>query len=111
MRWSVLVAVGLVALTGAPAVMAQSAPVTRDFAGSVDQVWTGVEVALKRLGWNVDQKDRAAGTIVTDSRGLDFKEFGVYGEGTRHKLRLVVKAAGEGRTNVAVTREVYREER
>ena len=85
--------------------------VTRTFAAPVDRVWLVTESVLKELSWSVDKSDRAVGWILTDSRGLDFKDFAVYGKGTRHKLRLTLKAAGEGRTSVAVEREVYAEER
>ena len=69
------------------------------------------ESVLKSLGWEVDQSDRAVGWLLTDSRGVDFKDYAVYGKGVRHKLRIAVKAAGEGRTTVSVEREVYSEER
>jgi hypothetical protein len=84
---------------------------TRTFAGSAEQVWDATQSVLRSLGWSVDEQDKPAGWIVTESRGLDFKEFGVYGEGTRHQLRVTVKAAGAGQTAVTVEREVYREER
>jgi hypothetical protein len=58
-----------------------------------------------------DERDRAVGWILTDSRGVEFKDYGVYGEGTRHKLRVTVKAAGEGKTSVSVERQLYKEER
>jgi len=72
-------------------------PVTRTFNAPLDRVWAVTESVLKSLGWDVDERDRSVGWIVTDSRGVEFKDFGVYGEGTRHKLRVTVKAAGEGR--------------
>ena len=86
-------------------------PVTRTFNAPLDRVWAVTESVLKSLGWDVDESDRSVGWIVTDSRGVEFKDFGVYGEGTRHKLRLTVKAAGEGRTSVSVERQLYKEER
>lgn len=86
-------------------------PVTRTFNASRERVWTVTESVLKSLGWDIDERDRAVGWIVTDSRGVEFKDFGVYGEGTRHKLRVTVKAAGEGRTSVSVERQLYKEKR
>ena len=86
-------------------------PVTRTFNAPLDRVWAVTESVLKSLGWDIDESDRSVGWIVTDSRGVEFKDFGVYGEGTRHKLRVTVKAAGEGRTSVSVERQLYKEER
>jgi len=86
-------------------------PVTRTFNAPLDRVWAVTESVLKSLGWDVDERDRSVGWIVTDSRGVEFKDFGVYGEGTRHKLRVTVKAAGEGKTSVSVERQLYKEER
>ncbi len=88
-----------------------SEPVTRTFNAPLDRVWAVTESVLKSLGWDIDESDRSVGWIVTDSRGVEFKDFGVYGEGTRHKLRLTVKAAGEGKTSVSVERQLYKEER
>jgi Mycobacterium membrane protein len=100
-------------LVGVPdGLPAQSAPpATRTFAAPVDQVRPAVESALKGLGWEIDDKESAGGWIVTSSRSVDFKEFGVYGEGTRHRLRVILRRAGDGQTTVAVDRELYREER
>ena len=49
----------------------------------------GERAGLKSLGWDVDQSDRAVGWLLTDSRGVDFKDYAVYGKGVRHKLRIV----------------------
>ena len=81
------------------------------FDAPVDRVWTVTESVLKSLGWDVDQSDRAVGWLLTDSRGVAFKDYAVYGKGVRHKLRIVLKATGEGRTSVSVERQVYAEER
>ena len=78
----------------------------RTFDAPLDRVWTVTESVLKSLGWDIDTFDRAVGWILTDSRGLEFKEYAVYGKGVRHKLRLFLKAAGEGRTTVSVDREL-----
>ena len=85
--------------------------VSRTFDAPVDRVWTVTESVLRSLGWEVDQSDRAVGWLLTDSRGVDFKDYAVYGKGLRHKLRIALKAAGEGRTTVSVERELYTEER
>src|SRR3989304_4436007 len=83
-------------------------PVTRTFNASLDRGWPVTEWVLKSLGWEMDERDRAVGWILTDSRGVEFKDYGVYGEGTRHKLRVTVKAAGEGKTSVSVERHLYK---
>lgn len=113
MKRITLAILGLALLAGvAPAARAQGAsPPTRTFAAPVERVWLVTESVLKGLGWDVDKSDRAVGWILTDSRGVEFKDFAVYGKGTRHKLRVTLKAAGEGRTAVTVERELYTEER
>jgi hypothetical protein len=83
----------------------------RTFDAPLDRVWTVTESVLKSLGWEIDTYDRAVGWILTDSRGVDFKDYAVYGKGLRHKLRISLKAAGESRTTVTVERELYTEER
>jgi hypothetical protein len=84
---------------------------SRTFNAPIDRVWAVTESVLKSLGWDIDKSDRAVGWFLTDSRGVDFKDYAVYGKGVRHKLRVALKAAGEGRTTVSVEREVYTEER
>jgi hypothetical protein len=111
MRPTALACLVLIALAGVAETAAQPAPVSRVFASPLDKVWSAAEATLKSLGWNVDQKNKAIGSLVTESRPLDFKDFGVYGDGTRHRLRVSVTAAGEGQTSVTVERELYREER
>ena len=92
-------------------VAAQTAePVTKTFNAPWERAWVVTESVLKSLGWDIDEKDKAVGWIRTDSRGVEFKDYGVYGEGTRHRLRLTLKAVGE-RTTVSVERELYKEER
>jgi hypothetical protein len=100
-----------VALVLGPLAARGADPPSRTFNAPVDRVWTVAESVLQSLGWEIDKADRAVGWILTDSRGLDFKDYAVYGKGVRHKLRLTLKVAGEGRTTVAVEREVYSEER
>jgi hypothetical protein len=84
---------------------------SRTFNAPTDRVWAVTESVLKSLGWEIDESDRAVGWILTESRGVEFKDYAVYGKGLRHKLRVALKAAGEGRTTVSVERELYTEER
>ena len=84
---------------------------TRTFNAGVDRVWTVTQSVLKSLGWEIDKADRDVGWMLTESRGVEFKDYAVYGKGLRHKLRITMKAAGDGRTSVAVERELYAEER
>lgn len=102
----------MVAVLAFATVLAGAAePPSRTFHAPVERVWAVVESVLRSLGWDIDTADRAVGWILTDSRGVDFKDYAVYGKGVRHKLRVTLKAAGEGRTIVTVEREVYTEER
>ena len=103
-------ALGFTLVCGLISAPAADAP-SRTFDAPIDRVWTVTESVLKSLGWEIDESDRAVGWLLTDSRGLDFKDYAVYGKGVRHKLRIALKAAGEGRTTVSVEREVYSEER
>ena len=104
---------GLTLLTASPVDLAAqpASPTSRTFAAPIDRVWAVAESVLKSLGWDIDKSDRAVGWILTDSRGVEFKDYGVYGKGPRHKLRLSLKAVGEGRTSLSVERELYTEER
>jgi hypothetical protein len=91
---------------------AQTVPsASRTFGSPTDRVWFAVQVTLTGEGWKIEETDPAAGRMVTDVRSVDFKEFGVYGAGTRHRLRVTVQAAGQGGTSVVVERELFREER
>jgi hypothetical protein len=110
-RLGVLVLAGFLVL-GAAGLQAQAPDATsRTFSAPMDRTWLVTESVLKSLGWQIDSSDRAVGWILTDSRGVEFKDYAVYGKGLRHKLRVTLKAAGEGRTQVAVQRELYTEER
>ena len=92
-------------------VAAAAGSVERTFNAPVDRVWSTTEAVLKHLGWDVDKIDRGIGFITTDSRRVDGENYGVYEKGVRHRLRLQVKAAGEGRTTVSVERTVFKRER
>ena len=109
-RTVVLLALGLL-LACAPGPLGAADVPNRTFDAPLDRVWTVTESVLKSLGWKIDTYDRAVGWILTDSRGVEFKDYAVYGKGLRHKLRISLKAAGESRTTVTVERELYTEER
>jgi hypothetical protein len=107
-RIGVLVLAFGLALAGA----SQAADVpSRTYNAPIDRVWAVTQSVLKSLGWDIDKSDRAVGWILTDSRGVEFKDYAVYGKGLRHKLRVSLKAMGESRTAVSVERELYTEER
>ena len=92
-------------------VAAAAGSVERTFNAPVDRVWSTTEAVLKHLGWDVDKIDRGIGFITTDSRRVDGENYGVYEKGVRHRLRLHLKAAGEGRTTVSIERTVFKRER
>jgi hypothetical protein len=98
-------------LLGQPGVVSAAGASSRTFNAPIEKVWTVTESTLKSLGWDIDKSDRAVGWMVTDSRSVDFKDYAVYGKGLRHKLRVALKASGDGRTIVSVERELYTEER
>jgi MmpS family membrane protein len=83
----------------------------RTFAGSFDRVWTAARSVLISEGWEIDEENRGLGRIVTDPRNLDYRDYGVYGEGTRHRLKVNVRPAGPEEMTVAVEREAFWEER
>jgi hypothetical protein len=109
-RTVLLLALGLL-LACAPGPLGAADVPNRTFDAPLDRVWTVTESVLKSLGWGIDTSDRAVGWMLTDSRGVEFKDYAVYGKGLRHKLRISLKAAGESRTTVTVERELYTEER
>lgn len=90
---------------------AQSDDRTRVFDVASDRVWMVARSTLKSLGWDIDQEDRAVGWIRTDSRRLEGEEYGVYANGVKHRLRVVIKGQGDGKTAVTVERHAWREER
>src|SRR5207245_7489802 len=47
----------------------------------------------------------------TDSRKVDGEDYGVYAKGTRHRLRIIVKGVGAGKTTLSVERMLFRRER
>jgi uncharacterized lipoprotein len=86
-------------------------PVSQSYVAPVDRVWATTLAVLKQLGWDVDKSDRSIGWITTESRRVDGEDYGVYAKGTRHRLTLHVKAAGDNRTTISVEREVFKRER
>jgi MmpS family membrane protein len=112
MRWtrSLMLALSLAAGVAAVAPPRANAA-ARTFAGSFDRVWIAVRSVLISEGWEIDEENRGLGRIVTDPRDLDYRDYGVYGEGTRHRLQVNVRPAGPEETTVTVEREAFREER
>lgn len=102
--WAVVLAV----LVAGPAA---AGAVERTFNAPIDRVWTTTEAVLKHLGWDLDKTDRAIGFMTTGSRRVDGENYGVYEKALRHRLRLHLKAAGEGRTTVSVERSLFKRER
>ncbi len=76
-----------------------------------DRVWTATQAVLKQLGWDIDKADRDIGWITTDSRKVEGEDYGVYAKGTRHRVRIIIKDAGGGKTTVTVERNLFKRER
>jgi hypothetical protein len=106
-----LAALALALLVGLAAPAAAADPLGRTFNAPVERVWSVTESVLKHLGWDVEKADRGIGMISTDSRRVEGEDYGVYAKGTRHRLRLTIRAAGDGRTSVAVERTLFKRER
>jgi hypothetical protein len=85
--------------------------VSRTFDATVDRLWAVTEAVLKQLGWDIDTADRTIGWITTDSRLVEGEDYGVYAKGIRHRLRLIIKDAGAGKTTVTVERSLFTRER
>ncbi len=90
---------------------AAAGPVERTFPAPVDRVWATTLSVLKVLGWDIDKEDRSIGFITTDSRRVEGEDYGVYAKGTRHRLRLQIKAVDNARTGVSIERELFKRER
>ena len=86
--WAMVMTVALGGAAGA------AEPVSQTFAVPVERAWSTTLAVLKHLGWDIDKEDRAIGWITTDSRRVGGEDYGVYAKGTRHRLRVTVKAAG-----------------
>ncbi len=104
-----LVTVTLLLLTLAGPALGGS--VSQTFVVSADHAWTTTERVLKLLGWDIDKADRTIGWITTDSRKVEGEDYGVYAKGTRHRLRVNIKAAGDKKTTIAVERVLFKRER
>jgi hypothetical protein len=102
---------GLIAVLCLAGAGSAGEPVSQTFPAPVDRVWAVTEALLKQFGWDVDKVDRAIGWIETDSRAVEGGDYGVYAKGVRHRLRINIRAAGEGRTTVGVERTVFKRER
>src|SRR4030095_1687083 len=63
---------------------------SRTYNAPIDRVWAVTQSVLKSLGWDIDKSDRAVGWILTDSRGVEFKDYAVYGKGLRHQPPVAV---------------------
>jgi hypothetical protein len=106
---AVVMALALGLLVALPVHAAE--PVTRTFSAPADRVWTVMEAVLKTLGWDIDKSERAIGLLTTDSRRVEGEDYGVYAKGTRHRLQVQVKPAGESRSTVTIERTVFKRER
>lgn len=110
--WAAALAVLSIAVWSPPTPAdAQSDERSRVFNVPIDRVWTVARSTLRGLGWDIDKEDREGGWIRSDSRRLEGDDFGVYAKGTRHRVRLVLKAVDPNHTRVTVERRVYRQER
>ncbi len=90
---------------------ADAGSVSQTFPVSLDRAWSTTEKVLDVLGWEIDKNDRTVGWLTTDSRKLDGEDYGVYAKGTRHRLRIHLKAEGGNRTTITVERSVFKRER
>jgi hypothetical protein len=104
-----ILALVAIAFLASPAAGADA--VSQTFAAPAERVWRTTEALLRQFGWGIDKADRSIGWITTDSRGLDGGDYGVYAKGTRHRLRINIRPAGENRTTVSVERMVFKRER
>jgi hypothetical protein len=83
----------------------------RVFSVPAERTWTIAQSVLRSLGWDIDQADQATGVIRTEPRNVTFKDFVLYGKGTRHVLDVVVRAVSDSETSISVRREVFQEQR
>jgi len=103
---------GALALTlSLVAVTLAAEPVSETFGVPLDKAWSVTEAVLKQLGWDVEKSDRSIGWITTGSRTVEGEDYGVYAKGTRHRLVILLKAAGTNRTTLSVERTVFKRER
>ena len=105
----ILGAIALLSLLALPGLAAE--PVSQTFAASPEKLWTTTTSVLRQLGWDIEKSDQAGGWINTESRSVDGEDYGVYAQGTRHRLSIRLKAAGANRTTVTVERTLFKRER
>jgi hypothetical protein len=86
-------------------------PLSRTMTAPVERVWSVTESVLKLQGWDVDKADRGIGMIKTESRRVEGEDYGVYAKGTRHRLTLSIRSAGDNRTTVTIERALFKRER
>jgi len=108
MKLFALSLLAVVLLTGS---VGAAEPVSRTMNAPPDRVWAVTEAVLKHLGWEIDKADRSIGWITTKSRMVEGGDYGVYAKGTRHVMRVNVRAAGADKTTVTVERSVFNRER
>ena len=101
----------VIAVLGVVSTGSAADPVSQTFAAPVDKVWTVTEAVLKQFGWDIDKADRSIGWIETESRRVEGEDYGVYAKGLRHRLRINIRSAGNGRTTVSVERTLFKRER
>ena len=100
-----ILAAALVVVAAGPAACAGDA-VARTFSAPADRLWTVTLAVLRQLGWDIDKADRDIGWITTDSRKVDGEDYGVYAKGTRHRLRIIVKAQADRSTEGVLTEAI-----
>ena len=83
----------------------------RVFPASAERSFTVAQSVLRSLGWDIDEANLTTGIIRTEPRNVTFKDFVVYGEGTRHVLDVVVRPISGSETTISVKRRVFTEKR
>jgi hypothetical protein len=83
----------------------------RVFPAPSDRSWLVAQSVIRSLGWDIDRADQETGIIRTEPRNVTFKDYVVYGKGTRHVLDIIVRAVSDSETSISVRREVFSEER
>ena len=106
-----LVALSLLAVVLLTGAAGAAEPVSRTMNAPPDRVWAVTEAVLKHLGWEIEKADRSIGWITTKSRMVEGGDYGVYAKGTRHAVRINLRAAGADKTTVSVERSVFNRER
>jgi hypothetical protein len=103
--------IALVLTVSVLAAPAAAQDITRTFNVPADRAWSVTEAVLKQLGWDIDKADRSIGWITTESRMVQGEDYGVYAKGTRHRLRIIIKEAGAGKSAITVERSLFKRER